>query len=88
MARARKLSVRWADTIEGQTAYMAARSDAQKRADLMGMDVGLECNELFRQWRSFLLPCKANRTGHEIRCEVVHPTDLAKCRPGHGPGAV
>lgn len=51
------------------------------------MDHGLEFNSLFKTWSSRLLPQKQHRYGHETQCEVVHPTDLARTQPGHGPCA-
>lgn len=88
MARARKTVARWSDSVEGRTAYIAARADAQKRANELGMDHGLECNEVFRQWTFRALPQRQNRCGHELRCEVVMPESLDKCMPGHGPRSV
>lgn len=68
-------------------AYPAARADAQKRADETGCDHGLEWNAVCREFHVFMLPQKRNRYGHELRCEVVYPTNLDKTREGHGPCA-
>jgi len=65
--------------------YAQARSEAQAAADRTGFDYGIEHNALFKDYRVFMLPQKTNRRGHELRCEVVSCSDLAGCRPGHGP---
>ncbi len=65
--------------------YDAAKAAAQKSANESGFDYGVE--KLGTEFRSFMLPQKRNRCGHELRCEVVSSTDLAKCQPGHGPMA-
>lgn len=65
--------------------YPAARAEAQAKADATGMDQGLEWNPIFKHFNSFGLPGRQYRQGHERRCEVVSPTDLSKCLPGHGP---
>jgi hypothetical protein len=67
--------------------YEDVKAEAQKLADATGFDVGLEANP-YTGYSCFMLPQKTHRHGHELRCEVVHCTDLAKCRPGHGPLAV
>lgn len=77
----------WRDSPEGIASYRAVRAEAQAKADEIGFDYGLEANDLFKSWRYFMLPQKQNRYGHETQCEVVHPTDLARTRPGHGPCA-
>lgn len=66
--------------------HAEARARAQKYADETGFDVGLEWNEIFGEFFSRTLPRRENRYGYELRVEVVHPTYLAKCQPGHGPG--
>ena len=48
------------------------------------MDVGLEANDLFKTWHAFLLPQRNNRTGFELRCEVVSPERIDATLPGHG----
>jgi len=65
--------------------YQEARAQAQAQADALGFDFGIEHNKLFKTYSVFMLPQKTNRRGHELRCEVVHCSDLAKCKPGHGP---
>ncbi len=69
-----------------QDEYIAARRDAQRKANETGFDYGLEFNPLFKTWRSFMLPQARNRCGHELRCEVVSCENLSKCQAGHGPG--
>lgn len=81
----RKSAVDWTSTEQGKAKYLAARDLAQKQADELGYDYGIERNDLFKEFRVFMLPMKSNRCGHELRCEVVHPTLLEKCKPGHGP---
>lgn len=66
--------------------YTEARAKAQESANRMGMDHGLEWNALMNEFCITLLPRRENRRGHELRCEVVSPEDLARCLPGHGPG--
>jgi hypothetical protein len=65
--------------------YEEARAEAQRLADELGMDVGVEapsefCRpgvtrlpEYFRTWNVRLLPGPKFRQGWELRCEVVHP---------------
>lgn len=65
--------------------YQKIRAEAQARANRTGVDHGVE--KLNGKFRYFMLPGKRFRTGHELRCEVVHPEDLSKCLPGHGPCA-
>ena len=64
-------------------AYAAAKATAQKLADTLGFDYGVEKNAF--GWSFFMLPRAENRYGHELRCEVVHSTGAAQ--PGHGPNA-
>lgn len=66
--------------------YAEARSDAQRRANELGMDHGLEWNALLGHFMIRLLPQRRHRFGHELRCEVVMPEDLSRCKVGHGPG--
>lgn len=63
----------WRETPRGVEAYRKVRAEAQAKANALGIDVGLEANDLFREWRFFLLPKAENRRGHELRCEVVMP---------------
>lgn len=51
--------------------YDSTREAAQKAANAMKMDMGLEFNDLFKTYRYFILPKVGNRYGHELRCEVV-----------------
>ena len=75
----------WRDTQSGKSAYVTARADAQRRANELGFDHGIEANELFKHWHVFMLPMRGNRHGHELMCEVVSPENLDCCKPGHGP---
>lgn len=84
---ARKQATMWRDTPAGCTAYIAARAEAQRKANETGYDQGIEVNELFKHWRSWTLPQRRNRSGHEFTCEVVMCEDIARCQPGHGPCA-
>lgn len=68
--------------------YPDARADAQARADSTGFDYGLEWNDVFAQWHSFMLPSRQYRCGHELRCEVVSCSNFAKCQAGHGPASI
>lgn len=63
--------------------YQEARREAQLRANDTGGDYGVE--KLGAEYRYFPLPQRRHRFGFELRCEVVSCTDIAKCRPGHGP---
>lgn len=58
-----------------ETAVHAARLKARET----GRDYGVEKLDgpLTRRtpWRVFMLPDPAHRCGHELRCEVVRPTD-------------
>lgn len=64
--------------------YREIKAKAQADADFDGFDRGIE--KLGDSYRSFMLPQKRNRFGHELRCEVVMCT-TDKCQPGHGPAA-
>ncbi len=81
--RARKIP--WSETPAGIDAYVVARAKAQADANRDGMDRGLEANDLFKSYRSFILPQRKNRYGHELQCEVVSCENLDRCQPGHGP---
>lgn len=63
--------------------YHKARQEAQAQANRYGFDFGLESSG--DGFRIFMLPRRENRSGHELRCEVVSPERLANCRDGHGP---
>ena len=65
--------------------YTTAKREAQRMADATGLDVGVSWQELTQEYRVSLLPGVNSRFGCERTCEVVHCTNLAKCRPGHGP---
>ncbi len=65
--------------------YRTARAEAQKKANETGFDYGLERNDLFKEYRVFMLTQKQNRFGHELRCEVVSCENMGKCQKGHGP---
>lgn len=70
--------------------YIEAHKLAQREADADGFDRGLEVLRVKGQpdnWHVFMLPARHHRQGHETRCEVVMCSDLARCRPGHGPEA-
>lgn len=66
-------------------AYLAARSEAQKRANEIGADHGLYWNSLFQEFSIRMLPARAYRSGSELTCEVVMPERIEACLPGHGP---
>lgn len=74
----------WRHGAEGCRSYQVARAEAQARANALGCDVGLEANDLFRTWHTFLLPARQYRQGHELRCEVVMPERIETTQPGHG----
>lgn len=61
--------------------YGSTRAAAQQAANESALDVGIERNELFGTWRAFFLPRPENRSGHELRCEVVRPERLAVVAP-------
>lgn len=85
MTRRSKPSVDWRNTPAGQAKYTERRAEAQKRANDFGFDHGLEANHIFRDFTIMMLPRRENRYGFELRVEVVHPEDLSKTQPGHGP---
>lgn len=87
MSRAKKPTPRWRNTPEGHASYQAARAEAQRRANEIGMDYGIEANDVFKSWHVFMLPGAQYRRGFELRCEVVMPEKLDACLPGHGPTA-
>jgi hypothetical protein len=65
-----------------------ARAEAQRLSNQDGYDRGLRFNPIFKTYYVFGLPQAQNRYGASERdCEVVSCTDLAKCKPGHGPMA-
>lgn len=74
----------WRTTPVGIEAYNAIRSAAQADANRDGYDRGIEANDLFKSWRSFILPARKNRSGHELWCEVVTCEVWDRIAPGHG----
>jgi hypothetical protein len=75
----------WRQTPEAQAKYREARAYAQSKANEMGMDMGLEGNDVFKHWNVFgPLPKRENRSGHELRCEVVSPENIGSTQRGHG----
>jgi hypothetical protein len=68
-----EINKRWAKSPDGVTAYHTARAEAQKKANELQRDIGLEVNGLFKCYHTFILPNPENRFGHELWCEVVHP---------------
>jgi hypothetical protein len=68
---AKKIAKEWV-TVE---LYRAARAEAQAKADIAQCDAGIEKNDVFKRFMTFLLPRPENRTGYELRCEVVHPNE-------------
>lgn len=85
MARQRKDPTAWRSTSDGHAKYLAARDEAQHKANGLGYDHGIEANDLFKSFHVFMLPGATYRCGHELRCEVVHP--MTDTKPGHGPEA-
>lgn len=75
----------WTHTAEGHTKWKETRKAAQARANELGADQGIERNDFFKTFRTFGLPARQHRYGHELTCEVVHPENLDRCQPGHGP---
>jgi hypothetical protein len=80
-------STAWRHTPEGDAKYRAARAEAQLKANASGYDFGVEANDIFKNFNVMMLPSVENRSGYELRVEVVHPEDLSKTRRGHGPMA-
>lgn len=74
MVRRQKRDPRaWRKTPEGQARYWTARAEAEDKANFLGLDVGLEANDLFQSWHIFPLPRPEHRFGHELFCEVIRP---------------
>lgn len=73
-----------APTKAPDNSYAAVRVEAQRQANELGFDFGIERNKLFGTYRSFMLPARQNRYGHELQCEVVQCENPDKCKPGHG----
>jgi hypothetical protein len=82
-ARKRKDPTAWRHTPEAHQRYLAARAEAQQKANELGMDVGLEANDLFKTFSTSLLPSKPHRAGYELRVEVVSPERLDRIQPGY-----
>jgi len=66
--------------------YQEARTAAQAKANELGYDFGIEKNRYYQGGFSppFMLPRRENRTGHELRCEVVSCEIDARMQVGHG----
>lgn len=64
--------------------YEEARAEAQKRADTAPyISYGLEKNGAYPgygPWVIFMLPAPRYRSGHELRCEVVDPSNYDNIR--------
>lgn len=88
MKRTKKDPGAWANTPEGLEKYRQTRAALQKQANETGFDYGLERNDIFKEFTTFLMPSKGNRYGHYLRCEVVSCEILEKCQKGHGPGSL
>ena len=84
MKRAAKDPTAWRKTPEFDRKYEAAKRQAQFLANGGGFDYGLEIEDSFRSVRFFMLPRRENRTGHELRCEVVSCESLDRTQEGHG----
>lgn len=54
-----------------KTSYESCRSAAQRWANEMKRDFGIERD--YFGWRYFMLPQPKDRYGFELRCEVVRP---------------
>ncbi len=84
----------WHNSPEGVAAYKHAFDEACRRANELGMDHGLEFNGcmhggriVYGGWFVRLLPAKQYRFGADHTCAVIHPVDLGRTLPGHGPRA-
>ena len=77
----------WRHGPEGEAKYRAARAEAQQKANEFGYDFGVEANDVFKSFMVMMLPRAENRSGYELRVEVVHPENLSTTQPGHGPMA-
>ena len=77
----------WRHTPEGDAKYRAARAEAQSKANATGHDHGVEANDIFKTFNVMMLPRRESRAGYELRVEVVHPENLSRTQPGHGPMA-
>jgi hypothetical protein len=52
--------------------YKTAVAEAQAKADQFGVEYGIAKN-MFGGYSVFRLPQPENRSGHELRCQVVRP---------------
>jgi len=71
------------DRVQPGRDYATVRAAAQRKANETGFDHGVERDAF--GFRSFMLPRRENRYGHETRCEVVSCEQLGRCQEGHGP---
>jgi hypothetical protein len=53
--------------------WKEARDHAEKQVRALGIAHGIEQNKLFKHWNVIMLPRPENRSGHELRCEVLEP---------------
>lgn len=83
--RKTKKTLDWTLSEQAQILYRQARAEAQRKANELGFDHGLERNDLFRSFSVFMLPGRDARRGYETRCEVVMCENIDRCQPGHGP---
>lgn len=56
-------------------AILASRERVAAGMPPEAAEYGLEYNKLFKTYNIIGLPTRANRFGHELRCEVVRHTD-------------
>jgi len=75
----------WRETPKAQAEYTRLRAEAQAACNTDGYDRGIEANDLFKSFNTFILPPKKRRSGHELRCEVVMCDHSDRCKPGYGP---
>jgi hypothetical protein len=68
--------------------YDEAREEAQGKANRLGRDVGIErvTRALGGGFMTFLLPRPEKRFGHELTCEVVHPSGNLEHAPEKASG--
>lgn len=64
--------------------YARGKVWAQVMANNSGFDYGIEKNPIFGTYSAFMLPRKINRSGHELRCEIVTCSDINRMQTGHG----
>jgi hypothetical protein len=63
----------WRYTVAAQEDYAEVKQAAQRAANELGRDVGIEGNDLWCTYGWFYLPNPEHRTGAELTCEVVRP---------------